>query len=170
MAAIDELAHDAKDDWHRPDWTRELKERLRKIGAKRGLRVYSSDGKDGELGEWLLDMTWLDADENYLYRVVLALESEWDATGAIDDFQKLLVCRADHRVMVLVAPNRGSSSTAIAKLVAQIENFRDTCHGDRFLFACWYDPDKRFAFELHVAGVGGGSVGALARGQNLGPE
>ena len=86
-------------------WTKEIKTRLCKIGNDLGYYTCASqvDRKCVNQGEWLFDVAWLDwetKDKN-LKSVPLVAESEWgDLDHIRDDFQKLLVARADIRLMV----------------------------------------------------------------------
>ena len=87
---------------HRIDW-----------GEDRQLWTYASRvdpcKTDGRIpacfhgGEWLFDALWYLADkkDEFMRSIPLVAECEWAQGGdVIDDFQKLLVARADVRVMV----------------------------------------------------------------------
>lgn len=87
-----------------------------------GLSVYANgiiQGDNGERkrgdrgGEWLFDLCMLEWNEHgYLARMPLALECEWGNDDAIlDDFQKLIVCRADLRVMIFGEANQTTPGT-----------------------------------------------------------
>jgi hypothetical protein len=150
--------------WDDAAWTRELMERISELGRERGYWVHTSGRAGRGLGGWLFDLAWIDSQDGWVHGLPLALESEWANRGASDDFQKLLVCRAEHRVMVLVAGNSETPEAAIGRLLDEIANCRCVMYGDRFLFACWHDPAKSFRFELHVAGVGGGPIASNDQG------
>ena len=53
-------------------------------------------------GEWLFDVTCLNYDGDHFEKVLLVAECEWEpnAAGIFRDFRKLLVARAEIRVMV----------------------------------------------------------------------
>ncbi len=68
-------------------------------GVGRGLKRRNPGRVDGE---WLYDVTCLRyGDDEYLKEVPLVVESEWgDEHEIFDDFEKLLLCRADLRLMI----------------------------------------------------------------------
>ena len=81
----------------------------------------------------------------------LALESEWGDQEAVDrDFQKLVLARADHRVMIFEAPG-ADIDRHFERFAEQIRTCRYTQSGDRYLFLA-YDWDAgRFNFQVFVA-------------------
>lgn len=97
-------------------WTRQTMIALCGWGLRKGFHVCASKMKDeadmielaqkcgGKIqGEWLNDFTCLDHnDDGWLKRIPLVAESEWnDKKDEIEkDFKRLLVARADVRVMV----------------------------------------------------------------------
>jgi len=90
-------------EWETPRWTKEIKERLCELGHKLGYKVCASNYNDKDWGEWLFDLVWLLSDKNgYLTSVPLVMECEWDyrSTNIEDDFQKLILARAHHRIMI----------------------------------------------------------------------
>jgi hypothetical protein len=131
-------------------WTQEIKKALRAIGKGSGYYVYSSGSRSAQ-GEWLWDMTWLIYENHRLISVPLALESEWKPNGVSDDFQKLLVSRALHRVMIFQAKKRGKSEDIIKGLIEEVKQYRQTQVGDRYLFAPWLNETNQFEFTVYVA-------------------
>ena len=81
--------------------TRAIKNRIGAIGDSLGYKVYCSSCEFSENGEWLFDLSWTEETGTALVGLPLALESEWNRNGLSDDFGKLLVSKADHRVMIL---------------------------------------------------------------------
>ncbi|MFQ5840618.1 MAG: hypothetical protein ACE5HK_07845, partial [Candidatus Methylomirabilales bacterium] len=83
-------------------WTAELKSRLTAVGNDLGydVRVTSPDRRSSER---LHDMCWLVVEEGLVREVELVLESEWKQDREEYDFDKLLLARAKHRVMVFTA-------------------------------------------------------------------
>ena len=99
-------------------------------------------------GEWLFDVTCLNYDdEDFLRRMPLVAESEWGNENDIyDDFQKLLLARADVRVMIFDgtrSPGYSAIFTSLAKYIARCERSEE---GDTYLFAAW--TPKKFTFHL----------------------
>lgn len=89
--------------------------------------------------EWLYDVTWLawSTDGSVALDVPLVLESEWKRSGIGYDFDKLLLARAQLRVMVFETVNRGQSETITSGLLRRIAAFAPSRPGDRYLFAAW---------------------------------
>ena len=134
------------------DWTRAIKNEIAKVGNQLGYEVYASSCEFAKYGEWIFDLTWADIDKDeYLRSIPLALESEWIPSEVLDDFCKLLVSRAKHRVMVFWAGNKTSMKSKIEEMVDEVKNSRMTESGDRYLFTCWIEDVERFDFRLYVA-------------------
>lgn len=98
-------------------------------------------------GEWLFDVTGLLYDQdNYLRRTVLVAESEWGPQNEIySDFQKLLLARADVRVMVFDGTQNPGYRAIIEIFATYIARCEQSQAGDIWLFAAWM-PD---GFHFH---------------------
>lgn len=86
-------------------------------------------------GEWLYDLAWLQLKDDHIERIPLVLESEWSLDlGEIDwDFCKLLLARADHRVMILQQRTEDDVLRVFDSLETQITSFHAGSAGDRYL-------------------------------------
>lgn len=136
-------------------WTRAIKEAVGGVGKSLDYEVYAAQCKYEANGEWLFDLSWIHQDGEIILDMPLALESEWDPRGILEDFQKLLVSRAIHRVMVFWQPDPDAWRRCFDQLITQIRTYRGTQSGDRYLFCCWIkDPDE-LRIQLHIAGAGG---------------
>jgi hypothetical protein len=139
-----------------------------KVGKEKKYLVYASRCDEANDGEWLYDLTWLDCKEaNFTWRdskglhlkdVKLALECEWGDEGEInDDFQKLLLARADLRCMIFSAPSKQSAKAKakekIDDLINQVEQFSKSQAGDTYLFCAWIEGEDRFLFCDYTRGV-----------------
>jgi len=129
-----------------------VKRALTGLGRARGYKVRTSVPEADE-GGWLFDLTWRKEKRGWLQSIPLALESEWNHRGASYDFQKLIIARADRRVMILSAKPKTPAAPAIQALIQVVERCALTRDGDRYLFACWIEPEKKFEFRLYVAGA-----------------
>ena len=117
-------------------------------------KVYTfATGVDSAHGdEWLYDVTALRYNKpkgDYIIRTVLVAESEWGCEREIlNDFQKLMVARADVRVMVFDGtqkPRYRKFFKIFAKHIAKCEQSKQ---GDIWLFAAWMP--KRWKFHRIV--------------------
>ncbi|MFZ0035536.1 MAG: hypothetical protein WAK60_11200 [Sedimentisphaerales bacterium] len=137
-------------------WTKAVNNAVSKVSKKRGYKVCASkcDQKDG--AEWLYDLTCLEEENGYLKSILLVLESEWENTKKIYkdeilyDFKKLLVSRADHRIMVLDVKSEEEEKEIIDQLLQHVEKCRHSTIGDRYLFACWNKEEQRFRCSPYV--------------------
>ena len=133
------------------DWTRAVKNQIGRLGTSLGYEVYASSCDFAKGGEWLFDLTWADIDrDKYLRGVPLALECEWIPSDVADDFCKLMVSRAKHRVMVFWASNRASATKKVKELIREVTNSQLSKKGDRYAFACWIEDADKFDFRLYV--------------------
>src|SRR4051812_20281726 len=93
----------AREGWNSERvWTRNLILALGHLGHKRGYHICGGGCAQYGEGGWLYDLVWLQNWNKFVIDVPLILECEW-LTRYIDisqDFEKLLVGRARHRVMV----------------------------------------------------------------------
>ena len=101
--------------------------------------------------EWLYDVTCLKYDDDgYLTRVVLAAECEWGPENAIYyDFEKLLLVRADLRVMIFDGHRQPGYEALFAVFAQYIGRCTQTEIGDEWLFAAW--TEDRFIYHRHAA-------------------
>ena len=105
------------------------------------LLPYASGVSDGvaEGTEWLYDVTGLRYDDDgFLIRVALAAECEWGVQDDVYyDFEKLLLVRADLRVMVFDG-TRTPGYTEFFQIFAQyIGRCAHSTPGDKWLFVAW---------------------------------
>lgn len=130
-----------------PEYTHEVKNSLRGIGDNLGFTVCGSDENHG----WLYDLCWREQDKGLDRSMPLAMESEW-AQGfcaILEDFQKLLVSRADHRVFICSQPTPEDWMDCLVLLIEQIRRHRETKKGDRYLFGCWLSDGWQFQQYVH---------------------
>lgn len=139
-------------DWGDGEWTKRIKDGICSIGKSKRYWVYASQAQEADGGEWLFDLSWLNYSNKDLITVELALECEWDRNGIDDDFQKLLLCRAEYKVMIFQANNIDQFNVTIDKLIHQIIRFTRSQDGDRYLFSSWLNDKKRFEHKLYKYG------------------
>ena len=124
--------------WDNRAWTRGVKNAIVTVGKRlnhktAGIGCNSDDGC-----EWLYDVLWYDVDGAFLRDVSLVAESEWGDLNAIKgDFEKLLVARADHHVMVFESDGAEEIWKIVTHMVTWVRNYRRSERTDRFLLAGW---------------------------------
>ena len=141
-----EVAKDESDEV----WTKEVKTKLCKIGRRLGYSAYAKknevDSRYRDGGEWLYDVTWLEYKCNgdprrrfVLSTAPLVAECEWGNLGDIyDDFEKLLLARADVRLMIFDCNRAGGSSKEIAqRLAGRVKAFKARLAEDAWLLVSW---------------------------------
>lgn len=156
--ALNELLPDLldKDD---ATWTREIKTALGSLAKKKFGCYVATDLRDPEGNlqfdrkEWLYDVTCLKFDrDEYLKRVLLVVECEWGRKSSIYyDFEKLLLARADVRVMIFT----GSSDIideVFTELAAYICKCEHTLPGDTYLLVAgeWDDDNGSWIFRYRL--------------------
>ncbi len=127
--------------WPDKKWTKRVKQLLVQR-ADNKYETYASGVPEATDGEWMCDVVWWDSDENgLLSRIPLAAECEWakKEQDVWDDFQKLLIIRADVRVMIFDAKSRNDASSLVKDLKKQIKCFKSSQEGDTYLFASYVE-------------------------------
>ena len=143
-------------------WTAKVLDTLTNEGNKQGFYTCAPEGKAPKAtyrSEWLFDTCWLkyNEDENEsLRQLALAAECEWHVHPARphfhrDDFEKLVVARADLRLLVCEVQRE----TQVAKLIEVLESYAsgfNDAKGDEYMISCWIADKERFAHESFVVG------------------
>ncbi len=141
-------------------WTKAIKVGLTDLGKKQEFAVCASGVNDkAHWGEFVYDLCWLQymdyyptragyEPRDYLLRVPLAMESEWGNKGLIsDDFEKILMARADLRVMIF-QDGKHSVDDITTHLRTYIRRFRPRRVADRCLFCGYINARNKFQFAL----------------------
>jgi hypothetical protein len=130
-------------------WTQTLIAELGSLGSKLRYHVCGQGCAAYGQGEWLYDMVWLEIKDSALVDIQLILESEWGNEIDIrEDFLKLLVGRAQHRVMVF---QNASVEPVFSRLIKDVQAFQRTENGDRYLLIGRDLATRKMKFELFVA-------------------
>jgi hypothetical protein len=137
-------------------WTFELTTALGELGRKHQFDVCASGWANRGSQcwpEWLYDLTWVEMKDGHVTGVPLILESEWSLhrNDIEPDFDKLLLGRADRRVMVFQQPDARHVNELVAYLRDCILRFNRTTTGDRYLFLGLDNTSHRFLYELFLA-------------------
>ena len=154
---LESLAEGARKRWRdEKKWppnkeiTIQIKDSLRDLGKQKG---YLICGHERENPEWLFDVVWLKYNKaNELINSILVVESELNENDIeIDwDFQKLLLARAEHRVMIFQKKSMNDIHLKMDNFEEQIRKFNGTRSGDRYLFAGLDWNQGEFEFRLFI--------------------
>jgi len=155
--ALDRVPPKLPKEWRREPWTRAVKEELCRWGLEQGFYVYAHSVEERfrqtwpkdkrPRYEWLFDVTCLAyTDDDYLERVPLVAECEWGCEEEIhDDFEKLLVARAEVRVMVFDGKEIPGADK-FAEFKAYIRRFAPTGPDDLYLLAAYREDSNQFEY------------------------
>jgi len=150
---LDEVNIDSKgQNWGDSGWTKEIKSRICKLGKEEYRYWVYASGTDGSAdeGEWLYDVTWLNYSGSRLLDTELVLESEWNMNGIDSDFQKLLVAKADRKVMIFQQRNTQQAKEKFIDLIEQISRYSKTTIGESYLFSCWLMDKNEFLHREYI--------------------
>jgi len=157
-----ELNNQNNKGWFNKRWTREVKNAVGTVLKKKGYKVLASNFEQADGPEWLFDLTGIKEKDGYLKNIPLVLESEWRSRGRwreteevyddniLYDFRKLLVSRADHRVIVFEAESEEKEGKVVERLLHHVQNCRHSTEGDRYMFACCRQVEKKWVFDCSV--------------------
>ncbi len=134
-------------------WTRAVKDAVGGVGEKHGFLVCAAESRFAENGEWLYDLTWLKVEDKkrIVVDIPLALESEWTPDDEMMfDFQKLVVSKAQLRVMVFWAESDRAADQLLTGFIDQVRRFQGSRSGDRYLFVYYVGDDRPLQSKSHV--------------------
>lgn len=128
-------------------WTETVKTKLCRIGKGFKFCVGANKGEvpetDRDYGEWLYDVTWLEYDGNFVTDAPLVAECEWGGlTDIDDDFQKLLLTRAEVRVMIFNGHQKPCTPEIVKHLARQASEFKRSGEEDAWLLSASERTDK----------------------------
>lgn len=140
----------------RGGWGTAIRKALASLADSLQYKPYYRGAKSQRFGEWVYDMIWTQEDEKgELVSVALAMEDEWELglEAISDDFQKLLLVRAPHRLMVYRAANQQEYKDRTDALIEKIKAFKLTQNQDRYLLICRCSRPRKVFARLHVHGA-----------------
>lgn len=113
---------------HDREWTRRIKEELGTLGRRKEYYTYGLKNSPDHChdGEFMFDLCWLDyGKENTWLKRPLVMECEWlGADNIDDDFLKLLVTRAELRLMIFGAQTEEEFRRTVQRLQRWIDEIR----------------------------------------------
>ncbi len=128
-------------EWPDSQWTDYIHERFAEIGRNHGYLIFTNRCQNADGPRWLYEHHWRIADDKgNLIRIPLVMEIEWGFGAATiwekvtEDFSKLILVRADLRIIVFQG---NGIESQINQLISMVESFEGTQPGDNWLFAGW---------------------------------
>jgi|GEM_PF-6036766 hypothetical protein len=133
-------------------WTKAVKNGLCELAHSMNYDVTANgcdDADDKE--EWLFDMVWTHKGE--FTEIILAMECEWnlDENNIWDDFDKLRVVRCKYRVFIFNQYNKTEIEYMMKQFKEEINKFKSTLPGDRYLIAGYSRNEDEFIFNNILA-------------------
>ena len=127
-------------------WTDTIMSALCAAGQTLGYYVCTSRVANADQGEWLFDQVWMTRTQGPLERIGLAVECEWsrDQREIFYDFRKLLVARADVRLMIFQALTAQAVQDRFDQLRAETQGFTQHQSGDYYMLAGYDMAEGRF--------------------------
>jgi len=143
-----------KGDYSNSNWTEQIKIEIGTLGRNLGFEV-STHGSHEEHGferGWLYDMIWYKTNEQQrLDQIALVMESEWknNINDIIYDFEKLMVARAEHRVMIFNTTD-AKINNYFNELIKIIDSSKLSQQDDRYLLLAISINDRSVDSRCHV--------------------
>ena len=152
----------------RPIRTRIVKKNLAMLGHKLGNKVYANGLTDVDLQEisvkfanheWLYDLVWYTEEDHYtMTSMPLAVECEWNPnkkqqarnvaySGIKYDFQKLVVCNAQLRLMIFQINKSDDLKNLEEYFSKAIQDYIYLTKGARFLFLAFYPKEEKLYYK-----------------------
>ena len=133
------------------EWTRRIKEGLCNLGKQKGFGVSAAGCAGADTGEWIFDLVWAAGQDTpwEFWEMPLAMECEW-STRLDDiawDFEKLLVAKAHHKLMVFQQAGETDVREAMEKLKRMVAAFKASFLTERYLLAGYAFDEHRFFYE-----------------------
>jgi hypothetical protein len=134
---------------HDGDWTSAVVARLNQIGSALGLHVCGR--KCSGQGEWLLDVIWMQRDDQ---RILLAVESEWGALACVEeDFGKILCIKSKRKLMLFNTYNHKGADKIIAALEHMMLSYPHHVAGEEYFAMDMTAPGAfRYRFVVPTSG------------------
>lgn len=123
-----------KCNWTTSQWTQKVIEIVGRLGLDLKYKVCAAGDNDFE-SEWLFDIVWYKNNNLGLIETPLIMECEWHSSWEQIkyDFEKLLVARADIRVMMFEGWKENIRKHR-DKFIEIINSYKYSQIGDRYLF------------------------------------
>lgn len=132
-------------------WTIRIKERLCDLGHRSGFEVRTEGCSEADAAGWLFDLVWVEQqpDAERFTSMPLAMQFAWgqELKDIVAVFEKLLVAKAGHKVMVFQHSSPTEVRNLMTILVDRIRSFQPLSSHERFLLAGYSYKQQVFVYE-----------------------
>jgi hypothetical protein len=132
-------------------WTSRIKERICDLGHRNGFVVRSEGCREADTGEWLFDLVWVDKqeDNDRFTGMPLAMQLAWGRhlTEIVNAFEKLLVAKAGHKVILFQRSSPNEVHNVMTVLLDRIKSFQPLAPDERYLLAGYSYEQQVFVYE-----------------------
>jgi hypothetical protein len=155
---LDQLIIDWRNDGRPNDqkkWTLDVKTKLCELGREHHCQTGAAHvaEKSRDFGEWLYDVTWLRYAPNGggMIGCPLILETENDHRDQeiSNDWEKLIVANAGHRVMMFGKRTDAEIEEKFEEMISEADRYEERHPGDRYLLAGFSDESEVFHYTVH---------------------
>ncbi len=132
-------------------WTSRIKQRVCDLGHRNGFGVRTEDCSDADSGEWLFDLVWVEKETNTerFTRLPLVMQVTWSRhlKEIVIHFEKLLVAKSGHKVIVFQRSSPDEVHNVMTVLVDRIRSFQPLSSDERYLLAGYSFEQQVFVYE-----------------------
>ncbi len=132
-------------------WTMRLKENLCTLGKQKGYRIAADHCKGSDTAEWIYGLVWAAVQDRpwQLWEIPLAMQCEWSThpDDIVWPFEKLLVAKANHKLMVFQQPVESDVCKVEEQLKSMVRAFKTSFQGERYLLAGLAFDQYKFFYE-----------------------
>jgi hypothetical protein len=133
------------------EWTKRVKECLCTLGKQNGYRIAASHCAGADTAEWIYDMVWASVQDDpwQFWEMPLAMQCEWSthSDDIVWHFEKLLVAKAHHKLMVFQQAVESDVRDVMEQLKTMVKAFKTSFQGERYLLAGYAFDERKFFYE-----------------------
>jgi len=151
--ALDDLVYSIArggDISHR-QWTKRVKEAICALGKRNGYSIAANHCAGADTAEWIYDLVWASVQNNpwEFWEMPLAMQCEWSthSDDIVWPFEKLLVAKALHKLMVFQQAVESDVRGVMMQLKSMVSVFKTRLQDERYLLAGYAFDEHKFFYE-----------------------
>jgi hypothetical protein len=133
------------------EWTVRAKEALCALGKRNGYSIAADHCAGADTAEWIYDLIWASGQHRpwQFWEMPLAMQCEWSihSDDIVWPFEKLLVAKAPHKLMVFQQPVESDVRNVMNQLEKMVRVFKTRFEGERYLLAGFAIDEHKFFYE-----------------------